>query len=74
MPVIPPLGSLVLYALGSLSAALLVWYLRRSLIPWIQAYRDRQAAIDAERVKIAVQAEDQKANAESDALKKIEGR
>lgn len=71
--ILSPLQSVLMiaaYAVG----IYVVWWVSKKGVQWIQAYRDKQHAIESTRIKDETAHAAQKAQDDSDALKKIEGR
>lgn len=50
------------------------WYIGKSLTKWLQAYRTQRQKSEVEDARKAAQLANEKANAEADRLKQIDGR
>lgn len=59
---------------ASLVGMLATWYLRKMAVKWLQAYRTSRQIVEIEAIKKESEELNRKANADSDKLKKIEGR
>jgi predicted exporter len=62
-----PFNSIV-YLLASIVGITVVYYLRKWLLPWLQAQRNRQDTQAGTEARTNTQRENQQANSDSDAL------
>lgn len=68
------MASTILQILASVLGVFATWWIGKQLTKWIQAYRTRRQQSEIEDARKEAQEANQKANAESDKLKKIDGR
>lgn len=64
----------VLTIVGAAAAGLVAWYLKKLASGFIQRYRDRVNKDELEKARRDAQDKNQRDNAESDKLRKIDGR
>lgn len=77
MPVtlaLPAVWKMILYVVAAAVGVFAMWYFRKTLLPWIQAFYNKAETDENTAARTEVAGADQKDNADSDALKKIEGR
>ena len=72
--ILPATWKLILYGVVSMVGFLGAWFINRMFVKWLNEYEDAANAKTATDARSQTQSDDQKANAESDALAKIEGR
>lgn len=68
----PTLARSIAYAVATLLGLMAYYLLMKRVIPWLQAYRNRQEREMVEALKKLMQRENQQANSDSDALEKKE--
>lgn len=66
--------STILTILGSILGILATWYVGKNLTKWLQAWRTKQQQGEVEDARNQAKQDNQQANSESDALRKIDGR
>lgn len=64
----------ILQIVASVFGVLATWFVGKEAVKWLQAYRTSREKVEQDEIKRESEKLDQKANDESDRLKKIEGR
>ena len=64
----PTMGRSIAYAVASVVGVVALLWLRKIILPWLQAYRNSQEQAQGAATKTQVSKEDQAANADSAAL------
>lgn len=69
---LPSLAQSIAYGLATALGLVASWYLFQKLVPWLQAYRNRQQRSEMDAARKKAQQENQQANSDSDALDRRE--
>lgn len=71
---LPATWKIILYIVAALGGSIAMWYLKKTLVKLFNEYQDAENTKTVTDARAKTQTADQSANAESDALKKIDGR
>lgn len=74
MTLVPGTTQSVAYILASLAGIFATYWILKKLTPWYQAYKNKKTTDEIAEAKEDASSDNQKANAESDKLKEIDGR
>lgn len=66
--------STILQIIASVLGIFATWWIGKQALRWLQAYRTARQQSEVEDARKQAQTDNQKANEESDLLKKIDGR